>query len=66
MTLKDCIETIRRVIQTIGPATARSIESHPDVRQACQATKTKARTHITKLVQMGQIKSSQEQQAMYW
>ncbi len=66
MKLNDCIQTIHRVIQTIGPATARSIESHPDVRQACQATKTKARTHIEKLVSCGRVKSSQEQMATYW
>lgn len=57
MKLQGVIETIRQVIHTIGPATARQIETHPDVVKACRSSKTKARRHIERLVQLGHIKS---------
>lgn len=66
MNLQDCINLIQNVISTTGPVPARSIESHPEVVRACRATKTKARNHINKLLQLGQIKSNQQQQALYW
>jgi len=42
---------------TIGPATARQVETHPEVVKACRSSKTKARRHIERLVQLGHIKS---------
>lgn len=55
--LQGTIETIRRVVEEIGPATARQIETHPDVVKACRSSKTKARRHIERLVQLGHVVS---------
>ena len=67
MKLQGTIETIRQVVQAIGPATAREVERHPDVVKACRGSKTKARRHIERLHQMGRIKSDQAaQMARFW
>lgn len=66
-TLQGTIEQIRQVIKTIGPATKRQIETHPDVVKACQSSKTKARRHIDRLYEQGHIQSDKEiQMAKYW
>lgn len=57
MKLQGAIETVRRVIAQAGPATDRSIEQHPEVVAACRSSKTKARRHIDRLVQLGHVKS---------
>ena len=65
--LQGAIETIRHVIAAIGPATARSIEQHPDVVAACRSSKTRARRHIERLYQLGKVKScGSVQQPRYW
>jgi len=53
--LQGTIELIRLIIASIGPATAREIEQHPDVVRACRSSKTKARRHIERLLQLGHI-----------
>jgi len=53
--LQGTIELIRLIIASIGPATAREIEQHPDVVRACRSSKTKARRHIERLQQLGHI-----------
>gem|GEM_PF-2554626 len=55
MKLQGTIELIRLIIASIGPATAREIEQHPDVVRACRSSKTKARRHIERLLQLGHI-----------
>lgn len=60
--LQGVIETIRQVIERIGPAHARDIEQHPEVVKACRSSKTKARRHIDRLVQLGKVQSDQERQ----
>lgn len=65
--LQATVETIHRVIATIGPAPARDIENHPDTVAACRSSKTKARRHIERLCQLGKIKScGSMQQPKYW
>jgi DNA-binding IclR family transcriptional regulator len=65
--LQGAIESIRQVIQTIGPAHARDIERHPEVVKACRSSKTKARRHIERLQQMGYVKScGSAQMATFW
>ena len=56
--LQGTIETIRQIIAQIGPATARQIETHPEVVQACRSSKAKARRLIERLHQQGHITSS--------
>lgn len=66
-TLQGPIETIRQVIQAIGPAPARDIERHPDVVAACRSSKTKARRHIERLHELGHVKSDgASQMTRYW
>lgn len=55
--LQGAIETIRQVVANIGPATARQVETHPDVVKACRSSKTKARRHIERLVQLGHVRT---------
>lgn len=65
--LQGAIETVRQVVVTIGPATARQVETHPDVVKACRSSKTKARRHIERLVQLGHIKTcGSAQMAKFW
>ena len=67
MNLQGAIETVRQTIVAIGPATARQIETHADVVKACRSSKTKARRHIERLVQLGRVKSDGAQQgAVFW
>lgn len=67
MKLQGAIETIRRVIQTIGPAPARDIERHPEVVAACRSSKTKARRHIDRLRELGHVKSDgASQMPRFW
>lgn len=66
MQLQGTIETIRTIIETIGPATARVIEQHPDVVKACRSSKTKARRHIERLVALGKVGTDQGRVAMFW
>lgn len=67
MNLHEAIETIRRVASQLGPATARVIESHPDVVAACRSTKTKARRHLEAMAKAGRIKCDFSAQApRYW
>jgi hypothetical protein len=55
--LQGPIETIRQVIAKAGPATDRQIEQHPEVVAACRSSKTKARRHIDRLVQLGHVQT---------
>lgn len=67
MNLQGTIETVRRVIEQIGPAPARDIERHPEVVKACRSSKTKARRHIERLHSLGHIRSSgDEQMPRFW
>lgn len=56
-TLQGPIESIRQVIAKVGPATDRVIEQHPEVVAACRSSKTKARRHIDRLVQLGHVQT---------
>jgi hypothetical protein len=65
--LQGAIEQIRTVIAAIGPATARQIETHPEVVAACRSSKAKARRLIERLQAQGHIASDQaQQQPKYW
>jgi hypothetical protein len=65
--LQGTIEQIRKVIAAIGPATARQIETHPDVVKACRSSKAKARRLIERLQVQGHIQSSGDaQQPRFW
>lgn len=55
--IQGAIATVLATVKAIGPATARSIEQHPDVVAACRSSKTKARRLIDRLQRMGQIQS---------
>ena len=55
--LQGTLEKIREVIAQIGPATARQIETHPDVVEACRSSKAKARRLIERLHSQGHIVS---------
>ena len=66
MNLQGAIETVRQTIVAIGPATARQIETHADVVNACRSSKTKARRHIERLVQLGHVKSDGAQMEVFW
>lgn len=55
--LQGTIEKIRDIIQSIGPATARQIETHPEVVAACRSSKAKARRLIERLLSLGSIQS---------
>lgn len=66
MNLQGAIETVRQTIAAIGPATARQVEAHPDVVKVCRSSKTKARRHIERLVQLGRVKSDGAQMAVFW
>ncbi len=67
MNLQGCIETVRLTIASIGPATARTIEQHPDVVKACKSSKTKARRHIDRLVALNKVQwDQQKQMPLYW
>lgn len=66
-TIQGTIATIKDVIQKIGPATARQIETHPEVVSACRSSKAKARRLIERLQKQGHISSDQEpQQPKFW
>ena len=65
--LQGTIATIKTVIQAIGPATARQIETHPEVVTACRSSKAKARRLIERLHTQGHIQSTGEaQQPKFW
>lgn len=65
--LQGTIAIIKDVIQRIGPATAREIETHPEVVAACRSSKAKARRLIERLNNRGDIYSTGEaQQPKYW
>lgn len=66
-TIQGTIATIKDVIQKIGPATARQIETHPEVVSACRSSKAKARRLIERLQKQGHIQSTGEaQQPKFW
>jgi Mn-dependent DtxR family transcriptional regulator len=60
--LQGTIDVIYRVIQNIGPASARDIERHIEVVQACRSSKLKARRLIDRLHKLGYVKSDQARQ----
>jgi len=65
--VQTAVETVRAVIEQIGPATARQIESHPDVVRVCRNTKTKARRIVERLCQMGEVNTcGSSQQPLFW
>jgi hypothetical protein len=65
--LQGTIEQIRTVIAQIGPATARQIETHPEVVAVCRSSKAKARRLIDRLREQGHIQSTGDaQQPKYW
>lgn len=55
--IQGAIASVLEVIRLAGPATARTIEQHPDVVKACRSSKTKARRHIERLQRLGKIQS---------
>jgi hypothetical protein len=55
--LQGPISIVLKVITTMGPSEDRDIERHPEVVTACRSSKTKARRHIDRLVQMGHVKT---------
>lgn len=57
MKLTGPIETIRQVIEAVGPATDRTVEQHPAVVAVCRSSKTKARRHINRLIRLGCVKT---------
>ena len=58
---------IIKALVSTGAATARVIESHPDVVAACRSTKTKARRHLEAMAKAGRIKCDFSAQApRYW
>lgn len=66
-TIQGTIATIKDVIQKIGPATARQIETHPEVVSACRSSKAKARRLIERLQKQGHIQSTGDaQQPKFW
>lgn len=65
--LQGPIALIHAVIQQIGPTTARDIEQHPEVVKVCRSSKSKARRHIERLVQLGYVRSDgASQMARFW
>lgn len=60
--LQGTIAIIKTVIESIGPATAREIETHPEVVAACRSSKAKARRLIERLLAQGHIVSDQAAQ----
>lgn len=68
MTKTDRIEqTIIATLRFLGRATARQVESHPDVAQACREAKLKARHRLDMMTRAGKIKSDMAHQApAYW
>jgi predicted HTH transcriptional regulator len=65
--LQGTIEQIRAIIAEIGPATARKIETHPEVVAACRSSKAKARRLIERLLALGLIQSTGDaQQPHFW
>jgi hypothetical protein len=67
MTVQEALTIIATVIEQMGPVSARTIESHPDVVHACRETKTKARKHIERLVVTRTVQWDQRKQgAVYW
>ena len=65
--IQGTIATIKQVIERIGPATARQIETHPEVVSACRSSKAKARRLIQRLHAQGHIQSDQAtQQEKFW
>lgn len=65
--LQGTIETVRNVIAQIGPATARQIETHPEVVAACRSSKVKARRLVERLCKMGQVSTcGSAQQPVFW
>lgn len=60
--LQGTIATIKLIIAQIGPATARQIETHPDVVAACRSSKAKARRLIERLHKQGHIHSTGDAQ----
>lgn len=60
--IQGTIATIKSIIERIGPATAREIETHPEVVSACRSSKAKARRLIERLLVQGHIVSDQAAQ----
>ncbi len=60
-------QVIIDTLKVIGPATARQVESHPDVVIACRQSKLKARHRLESLMLSGRIQSDRVGQgATFW
>lgn len=60
-------QAILDALKIIGPATARQVESYPDVRLACQQSKLKARHRLESMMLAGRVQSDRVGQgATYW
>jgi hypothetical protein len=68
MSRRDAMEQkIIDTLRVIGPATARQVESHPDVRLACQQSKLKARHRLDAMMLAGRVQSDRVGQgATFW
>ena len=68
MSRREVIEqAIIDALKVIGPATARQIESHPGVHQACRQAKLKARHRLEAMMLTGMVMSDRAGQgAMFW
>jgi len=72
MRLQGAIEDIRQAIAALAPTReaaqpARVIEQHPAVVKTCRSSKTKARRHIERLVELGHVRTDGAPQlARYW
>lgn len=60
-------QAIIDALKVIGPATARQVESHPDVREACRQSKLKARHRLESMMLAGRVQSDRVGQgATFW
>lgn len=68
MSYREKIEqAILDALKVIGPATARQIESHPDVSLVCRQAKLKARHRLESMMLAGRVMSDRAAQgATYW
>ena len=65
--LTEIEAAILAALRELGPATARQVEMHPAVVQACRVAKLKARHRLEMMMHAGRIKSDRAYQgALFW